>query len=674
MATWADLLPWLSALGSKPDNLPNYTAPGLLALDGQGYPQRPQVPPQIPAPYSPPMGVGQAPGESPLGSPQMMPQTMPQAPQAPTPMGDWLRRSGQRIGGDLNAVGDFFTKPLVNVPREYTPGGALGDLYSRAQNMFQPQALAPPRGLPSPAELVGNIPRETFASMASRAFPSGPPSAIGTAAEGANLAARPEPSPYQDSAPTHFAYRINNPGNITAENPKSLTAYPGVVGTYAPGNGRTYLKFDSMESGMAAIGQTLASYGPGTVKELITKYAGSYNPNYVKTVETALGVEPGAKVNFRDADTVRKAVPAIVKFETGQSPPGAPVTQLASTAPVPRAAPPTAPEPGPLARNPAPAASPVAAPAAAATPSRFGPDASLWPMLIAAGSGMTQPNWYGARGAIGQGLANAGQVAMTHPETMLKRELLKAQVGKTQAEADIRSRAMALASDKSVPAAVRGFFAFGLFEKGMEEWAKRDPEGWQAEAAKRGLVANATKAAELQAEYQPSAIQGKAAQEAAVAAEKEKVKSPEQWQAQAAAYANRMNNSNQTLTRLGASGYTSPSLATWLATDKSFESFQGTKEDQSFIQSAREWISAKLRKESGAVINKDEFRRDFQTYFPMPGDDAATIQQKADSRLRIEAEMKAQAGNAYAKMFPGTTTPRTASPPKPPPGFAVLGR
>lgn len=121
-------------------------------------------------------------------------------------------------------------------------------------------------------------------------------------------------------ADDHFGFDINNPGNIIYV-PGAEKAYPGVTGKYSPGNGYTYLQFDSPESGAAAIKQTLGRYGEGTVKDLMTKYAGSYNPNYVKSVASALGVDPEKDtVNFKDPTTADKALPAIIGFETGAKP------------------------------------------------------------------------------------------------------------------------------------------------------------------------------------------------------------------------------------------------------------------------------------------------------------------------------------------------------------------
>lgn len=72
---------------------------------------------------------------------------------------------------------------------------------------------------------------------------------------------------------------------------------------------------------------------------------------------------------------------------------------------------------------------------------------------------------------------------------------------------------------------------------------------------------------------------------------------------------------------------------------------------QRFNQAKSNFITAVLRKESGAVIGEDEFAREDAKYFPQVGDSEATIKQKADARkLAIDA-MRIQAGPG-AKYIP----------------------
>jgi hypothetical protein len=71
----------------------------------------------------------------------------------------------------------------------------------------------------------------------------------------------------------------------------------------------------------------------------------------------------------------------------------------------------------------------------------------------------------------------------------------------------------------------------------------------------------------------------------------------------------------------------------------------GTSPEQQQVEQARRnFVSAVLRKESGAAIGVDEYKNEERKYFPQAGDTDAVIKQKQEARkLAIEA-LKAQAG------------------------------
>lgn len=73
---------------------------------------------------------------------------------------------------------------------------------------------------------------------------------------------------------------------------------------------------------------------------------------------------------------------------------------------------------------------------------------------------------------------------------------------------------------------------------------------------------------------------------------------------------------------------------------------------QKFEQAANDWIRAKLRKESGAAIGKDEMDSEFRTYFPMVGDTPAVITQKAEARRIATDAMRFNAGGQYRPYAP----------------------
>lgn len=87
-----------------------------------------------------------------------------------------------------------------------------------------------------------------------------------------------------------------------------------------------------------------------------------------------------------------------------------------------------------------------------------------------------------------------------------------------------------------------------------------------------------------------------------------------------------------------AVGAVAPALKPYVEGDK----------QQLHTQYADDWIRAKLRKESGAAIGKDEMAAEYRTYFPMPGDSADTIKQKAQARKQAEEQLRIGAGGAYA--------------------------
>lgn len=71
-----------------------------------------------------------------------------------------------------------------------------------------------------------------------------------------------------------------------------------------------------------------------------------------------------------------------------------------------------------------------------------------------------------------------------------------------------------------------------------------------------------------------------------------------------------------------------------------------SSEGQQYYQAAADWVRAKLRKESGAVISPEEMAQEIKTYFPVPGDSTATIEQKRKAREQAQTGMQQMAGRA----------------------------
>ncbi len=73
-------------------------------------------------------------------------------------------------------------------------------------------------------------------------------------------------------------------------------------------------------------------------------------------------------------------------------------------------------------------------------------------------------------------------------------------------------------------------------------------------------------------------------------------------------------------------------------------------EIQQYMQAARNFINAKLRRESGAVIAESEFTEAKQQYLPQPGDSPENLQLKKNNRDLIYASLKRAAGPAFSSV------------------------
>lgn len=76
-----------------------------------------------------------------------------------------------------------------------------------------------------------------------------------------------------------------------------------------------------------------------------------------------------------------------------------------------------------------------------------------------------------------------------------------------------------------------------------------------------------------------------------------------------------------------------------------------SSEQQQVDQARRNFISAVLRKESGAVIGPNEYRDEERKYFPQAGDSDAVIKQKQDARRLAIKALEAQAGPSGKRLI-----------------------
>lgn len=87
-----------------------------------------------------------------------------------------------------------------------------------------------------------------------------------------------------------------------------------------------------------------------------------------------------------------------------------------------------------------------------------------------------------------------------------------------------------------------------------------------------------------------------------------------------------------------------------------------SSEGQQYYQAAADWVRAKLRKESGAVISPEEMAQEIKTYFPVPGDSPATIEQKRRAREQAMKGMQQMSGRAVNSVNEITIHPRGSEP------------
>ena len=124
-------------------------------------------------------------------------------------------------------------------------------------------------------------------------------------------------------------------------------------------------------------------------------------------------------------------------------------------------------------------------------------------------------------------------------------------------------------------------------------------------------------------------------------------------QSNAAAFANRMNSGLMIFDELTAGGYDPTKFRDYVASNlpKSVSGFVATPEGQRYMAAKTDFITAVLRKESGAAISVSEFEKEDRKYFPQPGEGPEVVEQKRMARQRALQSMIAQSGPAYKVLF-----------------------
>jgi hypothetical protein len=136
---------------------------------------------------------------------------------------------------------------------------------------------------------------------------------------------------------------------------------------------------------------------------------------------------------------------------------------------------------------------------------------------------------------------------------------------------------------------------------------------------------------------------------------------PTEGERNAANYAERMRAAESLL------GDFTPSLRDYMAADQlmaggpvrsSVANTVMSPDAQNYYQAAADWVRAKLRKESGAVIAPEEMAQEIKTYFPVPGDGPKVIDQKRKAREQALSGVQQMSGRALPKA-PSTNSAST---------------
>ena len=120
----------------------------------------------------------------------------------------------------------------------------------------------------------------------------------------------------------------------------------------------------------------------------------------------------------------------------------------------------------------------------------------------------------------------------------------------------------------------------------------------------------------------------------------------------AGAFTNRMLEATATFENVTAGGYDPANMRDFAASSLPLALRASALSDsgQQYLAAKLNFITAVLRKESGAAISETEFANEDLKYFPQPGESAATIEQKRIARKTAIESMKAQSGGAFDYM------------------------
>lgn len=144
-----------------------------------------------------------------------------------------------------------------------------------------------------------------------------------------------------------------------------------------------------------------------------------------------------------------------------------------------------------------------------------------------------------------------------------------------------------------------------------------------------------------------------------------------EMQSNALQYSARLEFNNRILDKLEKEKFDPASVGTGM--QKWAPNLMRGPEFQQYTAAKNNWISAVLRKESGAAISQPEYQNADREYFPQIGDGPEVLAQKSELRRIAEHNMRVVAGGAASKAESSSPTPQqsptapqtTSAPPTP---------
>lgn len=123
----------------------------------------------------------------------------------------------------------------------------------------------------------------------------------------------------------------------------------------------------------------------------------------------------------------------------------------------------------------------------------------------------------------------------------------------------------------------------------------------------------------------------------------------------AATFANRMLVSNQQLgdleSKIDATNRVIGIISGGEGMTSEIANRIASPEEQQYASAASDFVTAQLRKESGAAIGDKEFERKYREFFPMPGDTPEQIAGKAQRRGMAANDMSISSGGLYDALY-----------------------